>query len=274
MMRKIGFGHISKLIMAAMLPVLFGSAPAPAQPTAGSASGVATPPPDFSGLWQRPLSQGRMGAVKNLSERADVVIGDWQDPVLQPWAAAIVKQHGDMEAAGFAAPETKQTCWPGSVPNMLSIPSQMEVLQTPKLVTVLYSNDHQVRFIYMDQPHSAHVTSSWYGESVGHYEGDTLVVDTIGIASKPMSLVDVFGTPHTDALHVVERFHLINGGKTIRVDIRVEDPGTFTRAWDEGSIFNKADEQFDEYVCAENNPLIGIDKSSGDMPRARYVPPF
>jgi hypothetical protein len=179
-----------------------------------------------------------------------------------------------MEAAGFAAPETKQTCWPGSVPNMLSIPSELEMLQTPDVVTILYSNDHQVRHIYMNKPHSQHVTPSWYGESVGHYDGDTLVVDTVGIAAKPMSLVDVFGTPHTDALHVVERFHLMNGGKGLRVDIRVEDPGTFTRAWDEGTTFTKTDYEFDEYVCAENNPLIGIDHSSGEMPRAKYVPPF
>jgi hypothetical protein len=241
-------------------------------PGAGQEDRQSAAVPDFSGVWQRGL--GRMGAVKNLSPRADVVIGDYQDPVLQPWAAAIVKQHGDMEAAGFAAPETKQTCWPGSVPNMLSIPSEMEMLQTPNLVTILYSNDHQVRFIYLNQPHSKNITPSWYGESVGHYEGGTLVVDTIGIATKTMSLVDVFGTPHTGALHVVERFHLVNGGKALRADIRVEDPGAFTRAWDEGTTFSRTDYAFDEYACAENNPLIGIDHSSGEMPRARYVPPF
>jgi len=253
---------------------LLGIAAAIALPNSGiGQTGTASAAmPDFSGVWQRGL--GRMGAIKNLSVRPDVVIGDYKDPVLQPWAAAIVKQHGDMEAAGFAAPETKQTCWPGSVPNMLSIPSELEMLQTPDLVTILYSNDHQVRHIYMNKPHSQHVPPSWYGESVGHYEGDTLVVDTVGIAAKPMSLVDVYGTPHTDALHVVERFHLMNGGKGLRVDIRVEDPGTFTRAWDEGTTFTKAGYEFDEYVCAENNPLIGIDHSSGDMPRAKYTPPF
>jgi len=112
------------------------------------------------------------------------VIGDYQNPILQPWAAAIVKQHADLERAGFAAPETKQSCWPGGVPNMLSIPSSMELLQTPNEVTILYSNDHQIRFIYLNRPHPAHVTPSWYGDSIGHYEGDTLVVDTVGIAVK------------------------------------------------------------------------------------------
>jgi hypothetical protein len=235
-------------------------------------AGAETAAPNFAGVWNR--NGGRMGAVRNLSPRPDVVIGDYQNPILQPWAAAIVKQHADLEAAGFAAPETKQSCWPGGVPNMISIPSSMELLQTPNEVTILYSNDHQVRFIYLNQPHSAHVTPSWYGESVGHYEGDTLVVDTIGLAVKPMSMVDVYGTPHTDALHVVERFHTIDGGKTLKVDIDVDDPGTFTGPWSENATFSKTNNDFDEYVCAENNPRIGLDDKSGEMPRAKYVAPF
>jgi hypothetical protein len=237
-----------------------------------STAGVKTAAPDFSGVWMR--NGGRMGAVKNLSARPDVVIGDYENPILQPWAAAIVKKHAEMEATGFAAPETKQTCWPGGVPNMLSIPSSMELLQTPTQVTILYSNDHQVRTVYMNQPHSMNLKPSWYGESVGHYEGDSLVVDTIGIHVHPMSMIDVFGTPHTEKLHVVERFHVVDKGKTLQVDIQVEDPGAFTGPWTEGASFRKTDCQFDEYVCAENNPLIGIDKSSGEMPRAKYKPPF
>src|SRR3977135_4451632 len=92
--------------------------------------------PNFSCVWNR--NGGRMGAVKNLSARPDVVIGDYKNPILQPWAASIVKEHADLEIAGFAAPETKQSCWPGGVPNMLSIPSSMELLQTPTQVTILY----------------------------------------------------------------------------------------------------------------------------------------
>ena len=94
---------------------------------------------------------------------------------------------------------------------------------------------------------------------MGHYEGDTLVVDTIGIAAKPMSMVDVFGTTHTDALHVEESFHMIEGGKTMNVEIDVEYPATFTGPWTENAAFSKTNDNFDEYVCAENNALIGID---------------
>jgi hypothetical protein len=241
---------------------------------AGDAVPQRRPQPDFSGVWDRDFAGGRMSGIANISPREDVVIGDYNDPLLQPWVAAIIKKYGDMERAGIAAPETKTTCWPGGVPNMLSIPSRMELLQTPGRVTLLYSNDHQVRFIDLDKGHSARVTSSWYGESVGHYEGDTLVVDTVGVAVKPMSMLDVFGTPHTEALHVVERFRKTDGGKKLQVDITVEDPGTFTRPFTEHSTFTKIDFPFEEYVCAENNPLIGIGSEVGEMPRAKYVAPF
>ena len=84
--------------------------------------------------------------------------------------------------------------------------------------------------IYLDVPHSANVKPSWYGESVGHYEGDTLVVDTIGLNDK--TYVDNFLTPHTNKLHVVERFRMTDAGRTLEVRFHVEDEGAFTTPWD------------------------------------------
>src|SRR3954467_12670287 len=81
----------------------------------------------------------------------------------------------------------------------------------------------------LDVPHAVNPIPSWYGESVGRYEGDALVVDTIGMNDK--TFVDNYRTPHTTALHVVERFHLVDGGKTLQADIRVEDPGVFNMPW-------------------------------------------
>ena len=81
----------------------------------------------------------------------------------------------------------------------------------------------------MNVPHSANPKPSWYGESVGHYEGDTLVVDTVGFNDK--TFVDSYRTPHTDKLHVVERFRLIDGGNTLEVAFTVDDPGTFYQPW-------------------------------------------
>jgi hypothetical protein len=86
----------------------------------------------------------------------------------------------------------------------------MQMFQKPDKITILYFGD-QVRHLRMNQPHPATVTPSWYGHSVGHYDGDTLVIDTVGIKSdRPFAMVDMHGTPYTEALHVVERYRLID----------------------------------------------------------------
>jgi hypothetical protein len=87
----------------------------------------------------------------------------------------------------------------------------MQMLQQPDKITILYDADHEVRRVRMNEPHPAQVTPSWYGNSVGHYEGDTLVIDTIGVKTgRPFAVVDWFGTPYTEALHVVERYRLLD----------------------------------------------------------------
>ena len=86
----------------------------------------------------------------------------------------------------------------------------IDIIQQPDKITILYNYDHQVRHVRMNQSHPAHVTPSWYGDSVGHYEGDTLVIDTVGFKVGPFAVVDWYGTPHTQALHVVERYRLID----------------------------------------------------------------
>jgi hypothetical protein len=100
-------------------------------------------------------------------------------------------------------------------------------------------------------PHSAHVTPSWFGESVGHYEGDTLVVDTIGMNDQ--TWIDNYRTPHTDKLHVIERFHMIDGGKTLEVNVHVEDPGAFTTPWN----------AIQRYGRAEFGPMIEVSCAEG-----------
>jgi hypothetical protein len=105
----------------------------------------------------------------------------------------------------------------------------MYFVQTPKVVVMILSSKQEIRHIYLTDKHSADVIPSWYGESIGHYEGDTLVVDTIGIDER--TWVDGFGTPHTRQLHVIERFHLIQDGKVLEANVHVEDPGAFTTPW-------------------------------------------
>ena len=87
----------------------------------------------------------------------------------------------------------------------------MQMLQQPDKITILFDEDHEVRHVRMNQPHPAQVTPSWHGDSVGHYEGDTLVIDTVGIKTdRPFAMIDLYGTPYTEALHVVERYRLLD----------------------------------------------------------------
>ena len=116
---------------------------------------------------------------------------------------------------------------------------------------MIYSNDQQVRRVYLDVPHSTDPKPSWYGESVGHYDGDTLVVDTIGLNDK--TFVNNFRTPHTEKLHVVERFKLANGGNAMQVDITFEDADAFNAPWSVVQRYGRIERQMAEEICAENN---------------------
>jgi hypothetical protein len=159
----------------------------------------------------------------------------------------------------------------------------MQVLQQSDKVTILYPFDRQFRQVRLNQPHPPHVTPSWYGDSVGHYEGDTLVVDTVAIKIGPFSMIDWYGTPFTEALHLVERYRLIdyeatkeaierdakenfqfanpdNGpavdpnykGKGLQIQVTVEDEGAFAMPWSATVTLRRALDERLELVCADN----------------------
>ena len=180
-------------------------------------------------------------------------VADLSNPILQPWVREHLRRVNERSLSGKVVSIPKERCWPVGVPAFLLLPATpVYFLQTPKQVSMIWMQDHQVRLIYLDVPHSANVTPSWFGESVGHYEGDTLVVDTIGISSK--SYVDNYQTPHTDQLHVVERFHMIDDSQTLEVNVHVEDPGAFTTPWNTIQRYRRTDRSpLSEVVCAENN---------------------
>ena len=106
----------------------------------------------------------------------------------------------------------------------------MYVIQGSKELVLILTSYNDVRHIHLADKHSPSVKTSWYGESIGHYEGDALVVDTIAVDER--TPVDGFGTPHTKELHVIERYHLIEDGNVLEVNIHVEDRGAFTMPWD------------------------------------------
>jgi hypothetical protein len=153
-----------------------------------------------------------------------------------------------------------------------------QLLQQPDKITILYNYDHQVRQVRLNHFHPAPVTPSWYGDSVGRYEGDTLLLDTIGIKVGPFAMVDWYGTPHTEALHVVERYRLLDYeaakeglerdakenqlaqgvrdpnhmGKYLQLQFTVEDEGVFTTPWTATMTYGRGLADWAEAVCAEN----------------------
>jgi hypothetical protein len=172
-------------------------------------------------------------------------IADLSNPNLKQWAKDIMKKDNDEVIAGKIAFTPRQSCMPAGVPGFILYGGgAVRFLQTPKEVTMIFDGDMQVRHVYMDVPHSANVKPSWYGESVGHYEGDTLVVDTIGQNTK--TVVDAYRTPHSDKLHVVERWRMVDNGNTLEVLVTVDDSDTYRRA----------QAQLGEQICAEGNFLL------------------
>src|SRR5579871_719185 len=138
-------------------------------------------------------------------------VADLANPILMPWVRDELKKFNDDALGGKLQYTPTALCRPNGVPGMILLRNEpLYIAQTAGEVTFLYQSNHQFRHIYLNTPHSANVKPSWYGESVGHYEGDTLIVDTIGLSSK--APVDYYLTPHSDQLHVVERYHRIGDG--------------------------------------------------------------
>ncbi len=245
------FGALT--ILSALCVTAF---PAPAQTPA--------PIPDLSGLWQHtPIAEfeavpDRPGPVWDLKHPLSptnfqiTLEGNPDNPILQPWAAAEVRRRTEEAAAGRPVPSPQEVCQPSGVPNVITLPAPVLVLQQPTKVVILYQRDHQVRHVHLNTRHSANPKRSWYGESVGHYEGDTLVVDTIGMNDK--TPVDIFGTPHSEALHVVERYRPINGRRQMEVVFTVTDAKAFTTPWTARMVYGRSPApELTEEACAENN---------------------
>jgi hypothetical protein len=176
-------------------------------------------------------------------------IADLSNPILKPSVIAQMTRDNDEVLNGKIPFMARERCYPGGVPEFVIFrrvgAPMLFFVQSEKEVLMIWRVDQQVRHIHMNVPHSKVVKPSWYGESVGRYEGDTLVVDTIGLNTK--TFVDNYRTPHSEALHVVERFRLIDNGRRMEVKIRVEDPGAFNAPWE-------AVQRFARFEGAKDNP--------------------
>ena len=208
----------------------------------------------------------------------DELVGDYTNPILKPQAAEVVKKRGEISLSGLAFPDPDNQCLQNPVPYIFWN-FDIQLLQQPDKVTIIYQHDDDFREVRLNQPHPAKVIPSVHGDSVGHYEGDTLVIDTVGVKVGPYTMIDRFGTPYTEALHVVERYRLLDyeaakegqeraekewprvgdnidrtyRGKGLQLEFTVEDPGVFTMPWSATQTYLRAQRTaWEERVCAEN----------------------
>jgi len=199
-------------------------------------------------------------------------VADLSNPILQPWAREQMKKANDEVLAGKAPFRARERCWPIGVPGFVinSLVAPYFFYQTPKEVVMINEGGPEVRHVYLDVPHSPSPKPSWYGESVGHYEGgDTLVIDTIGLNER--TFVDNYRTPHTARLHVVERFKLVQNGAKMQISIDVDDPGAFTTPWSATQRWRREQRPpLPEIVCNENNAdyfgQYGVPMPTADKP--------
>jgi len=175
---------------------------------------------------------------------------------LMPWAIEALKKQNALVLANRNGETRQARCWEVGVPDIHEAPWEWYFIQTPKEVVIVQAGANQtVRRIYLNVPHSKNVKPSWYGESVGHYEGgDTLVVDTVGLSDR--TFVDGYRTPHTTRLHVVERFKITNGGKTLEASFTADDAGTFYKAWGALRPRDRVQAAWEEQACPVNNDDI------------------
>jgi hypothetical protein len=185
--------------------------------------------------------------------QANFRVADLNNPILQPWVVESLRKQNEEALSGKIVFSRESRCWPIGPTGFLLNPAQpIFFLQTPNEVWIIFEQGHRVRRVALNQPHSANPKPSWYGESIGHYEGDVLVVDTIGITDK--TYIDNYRTPHSEKLRVVERFRMIDGGRLLEATILIDDPGAFTMPWTAIRRFRRTDARpMQEVVCPENN---------------------
>ncbi len=211
------------------------------------ASPAAEAESDLSGMWW----------VKDRSET--IKLSSHETIPFLPAALEDYKRNKAAVAAGKLVPIGQGACMPDGVPRLMLARYPFQILQRPEQVTFVHEKQHMLRLIYMDKPMPEDFDPAYDGYSEGHWDGDTLVVDTK--AFKPNTVLDKTGIPHSDALHVIERFALREGGKTLRDDVTVEDPKTFSKPWSFAIAFAKHPEvRLMEYVCTYGPPARDLAK--------------
>ena len=202
----------------------------------GPAPRTADGKPDFSGLWQRPYVPDMSKNTKDQQGTAEL---PFTEAGLKAWKAYDAA-NGDYTGA----------CLPFGLMRSMNSPDPIQIMQNPHYVALLYEQNTWFKVIPIDKPHRD-IVPTWFGDSVGHWDGDTLVVDTVNFNGR--TRLDTIGHPHSDALHVIERFTRTDAGH-IAYEVTIDDPKIFTKPWTNKRTFTlRPDWEIMEYSCEENN---------------------
>ena len=194
-------------------------------------------------------------------------IADVNNANLTQFAKDQLKKANEEALAGKPMWSRSSRCWATGVPAFLLTPAQpMFFVQTPQQVRMIAQHDNDVRRIYLNVPHSENPKPSWYGESVGHYEGDTLVIDTVGLNDK--TFVDNFRTPHSDKLHVVERLRLVEGGRFLEAEVVIDDPAVFLKPLHVTKRSRRVEATLAEWRCAAGEMSNPFTQGADPLPIA------
>ena len=203
-------------------------------PSGASAADV----PDISGVWQ---PQGFERMIKPI---------DAAEPPWLPWNKEQFEKRVAAEKVGRLLYDPTAACLPSGIPRIIAAPYPVEIVQTADKTVFLYEVQHLFRVVKMNAEHPRNVQPSYMGDAVGHWEGDTLVIDTVGLVEN--TLIDEAGSHHSGALHVVERIRKVRD--TLEILFTLEDPQAFSRPWTARRVWRwRPDVRFLEYICEENN---------------------
>lgn len=238
------------------------STSAAAKPESASAGPIPRMPdgkPDLSGVWDHPFvidmskdsrSDACGAEMKGCSQKSDGPLP------MTPWAAEWSKNY---DATRYDA---TGHCNPMGYTRSMNAPVPTEIVQTPKELVFLHESMFAFHVVYLDgRPHPSAdeaPETKWYGHSVGHWDGDTLVIDTVGpFFATPKMLLDTAGHPVSEDLHIVERFRRIDGTH-LSYEVTVTDPKMYTKPFSNARtwVLMPKDEEILEYVCTENNKEV------------------
>jgi len=231
----------SFLCCSSMLLAQTGAPP----PTAKSATARASASvPDFSGNWL--IAPGSPSW-----DSADPAGKNPQQTPMTPWAreklAAAKPPFGDKGTFDNPNDPVQKYCDPPGLTRLYGYPWQFTMVQTPANVYMLFEYFHMWRLVTMGQPHPKDIDATWLGDSVGKYDGDALVIDTVGLNDK--SWLDNVGHPHSDALHLIERFRRTSHN-VLQLDLTIDDPKAYTKSWTAQRTFKLGSDPMGETMCS------------------------